>query len=273
MSTVDSSTNVNITQWVDAELRLLGGLNVRLFKLLEAIQRTGSINQAAKDIGMTYKGGWEMIERANNLAPKMLVTTVVGGSRGGGTCLTATGSALLALYTQLQQEHQQFLAQLNQRLNDNQDITFLLKRFTMKTSARNQLFGKIVAISASTVNVTLDIALKGSDTLVASITKESAKSLGIQVGLGVVGLIKAPQIMLVTDFGGYQLSARNQLTGTVTRIQKGSVHTEVILVLKGGDSIAATVTNESIDALGLAVGAPATAVFKASAVIVGVAVE
>lgn len=123
------------------------------------------------------------------------------------------------------------------------------------------------------MNVTLDIALKGSDTLVASITKESAESLGIQIGLGVVGLIKAPHIMLVTDFGGYKLSARNQLTGTVTRIQKGSVNTEVILVLKGGDSIAATVTNDSIQSLGLTVGNPATAVFKAGAVIVGVAVE
>lgn len=273
MSTVESSSNLNSPQWVDAELRLLGGLNVRLFKLLQAIQRTGSINQAAKEIGMTYKGGWEMIERANNLAPKALVTTVVGGSRGGGTCLTATGSAMLTLFTQLQQEHQQFLAQLNQRLNDNRDITFLLKRFTMKVSARNQLFGKVVAISTGAVNVTLDIALKGSDTLVATITKRSAESLGIQIGLGVVGLVKAPQMMLVTDFDGYKLSARNQLTGTVTRIQKGGVNTEVIIMLKGGDTLAATVTNDSIESLGLVVGNPATAVFKAGAVIVGVAVE
>ncbi|MCX7086916.1 MAG: LysR family transcriptional regulator, partial [Methylococcales bacterium] len=112
MSNIESPSNPNKTQWVDAELRLLGGLNVRLFKLLEAIQRTGSINRAAKEIGMTYKGGWEMIERASNLAPKVLVLTTVGGSQGGGTRLTATGSALLALFTQLQQEHQLFLMQL-----------------------------------------------------------------------------------------------------------------------------------------------------------------
>ncbi|NOT84939.1 MAG: TOBE domain-containing protein [Methylococcaceae bacterium] len=143
----------------------------------------------------------------------------------------------------------------------------------MKASARNQLFGKVVAVSIGTVNVTLEIALKGSDTLVATITKESAESLGIQVGLGVVGLIKAPQIMLVTDFGGYKLSARNQLTGTVTRIQKGGINTEVVIALKGGDSLAATVTNDSVESLGLVVGNPATAVFKAGAVIVGVSAD
>ncbi|NOT83797.1 MAG: molybdenum-dependent transcriptional regulator, partial [Methylococcaceae bacterium] len=151
MSDFEQQVQSDHSQWVDAELRLLGGLNTRLFKLLKAIQRTGSINQAAKAIGMTYKGGWEMIERANNLAPKVLVSTAVGGSQGGGTRLTATGSAMLALFTDIQQEHQQFLMQLNQRLNDNQDITFLLKRFTMKASARNQLFGKVVAVSIGTV--------------------------------------------------------------------------------------------------------------------------
>ncbi|MEQ1635250.1 MAG: TOBE domain-containing protein [Methylococcales bacterium] len=273
MSDFELPNNPNNRQWVDAELRLLGGLNMRLFKLLEAIQRTGSINQAAKEIGITYKGGWEMIERANNFAPKVLVTTAVGGSKGGGTRLTATGSAFLELFMQLQREHKQFLGQLNQRLSNNQDIVFLLKRLTMKVSARNQLFGQVVSATAGTVNVTIEIALKGGETLVASITKESADSLGIQKGLTVVGLIKAPQIIVVTDFGGYRLSARNQLTGTVYRIQKGGVNSEVIINLKGGDSLAATLTNDSVEALGLEVGKTATAVFKAGAVILGVAFE
>ncbi|SJM94347.1 Molybdenum transport protein ModE [Crenothrix polyspora] len=273
MSDFEQPVNVNLPPWVDAELRLLGGLNERLFKLLAAIQKTGSINQAAKEIGMTYKGGWEMIERANNLAPKVLVSTAVGGSQGGGTRLTPAGLSFLELFTRIQQEHRQFLEQLNQRLTSSQDVVFLLKRLIMKASARNQLFGKVVSVFAGTVNVTLEIVLKGGETLVATITKESAEALGIQKGLAVVGLIKAPQIMLVTDFGGYRLSARNQLAGTITRIQLGAVNAEVIIALKGGDSIAATVTNESIESLALAVGNPATAVFKAGAVVIGVAAE
>lgn len=273
MSNFEPSVNPNTPQWVNADLRFLGGLNERLFKLLEAIQRTGSINQASRDIGMTYKGGWEMIERANNLAPKILVTTAIGGSQGGGARLTPAGIAFLELFTQIQHEHKQFLGQLNQRLAASHDVVFLLKRLIMKASARNQLFGKVVSVSTGTINVTVNIDLKGGETLSATITKESADMLGIRKGLSVVGLIKAPQIMLVTDFGGYRLSARNQLIGTVTRIQQGAVNAEVIIQLKGGDSLAATVTNDSIESLALAVGNPATAVFKAGSVVIGVATE
>lgn len=141
----------------------------------------------------------------------------------------------------------------------------------MKASARNQLFGKITGVRVGVTYAEVDISLKGGDTLCASITKESVDALGLAVGLDAVALIKAPQIVIVKDFGGYKLSARNQLSGTVARIQKGAVNAEVVIELPGGETLAATVTNDSVDSLGLAVGESATAVFKAGAVIVGVA--
>jgi molybdate transport system regulatory protein len=259
------------TPLVASDLKLIGGLNERLFRLLAAVETTGSINQAAKEVGLTYKGAWEMIERANNLAPQLLVSTAVGGKQGGGTQLTASGKGFLNLFLQIQAEHQQFLVQINQRLMNNREVIHLLKRLVVKASARNQFFGKVSKISDDRMNVEVIVALKGDETIVATITKKSAESLGIKTGVEVVALIKAPQIMLVTDFAGFRLSARNQLPGTVSRIQKGSVNAEVIVALKGGDSIAATITNESLETLALAVGCPATAIFKAGAVILGVA--
>lgn len=256
---------------VTGDIRLIGGLNERLFKLIASIDRTGSINQAAKEVGLTYKGAWEMIERANNLSPKILVSTAVGGRQGGGTRLTPAGKAFLQLFTQIQEEHCQFLEAVNLRLASSQDTLFLLKRLIMKASARNQFFGKVTEVSIGAVNVTVVISLKGGETIVAGITKESAESLGIKSGVDVVALVKAPQVIVITDFGGYRISARNQLTGTVSRIQKGAVNSEVVIDLKGGDSVAATVTNESIETLALNIGNPATAVFKAGSVILGVA--
>lgn len=256
---------------VDGDIRLIGGLNERLFRLLAAIETTGSISQAARDVGLTYKGAWEMLERANNLSPQVLVSTAVGGKQGGGSQLTAAGKMLLNLFVQIQAEHQQFLAQMNQRLSTNQEFIFLLKRLIMKASARNQFFGKVTAISIGAVNVEVVVALSGGETIAAQITKESLESLAIKTGSEVLVLIKTSQIILVTDFGGFRLSARNQLVGTVSRIQKGAVNAEVTLELKGGNSIAATITNESLETLELAVGNPATAVFKAGAVILGVA--
>jgi len=264
-------SNLDPVPLVEADLRLVGGLNERLFKLLAAVEQTGSINKAAKVVGLTYKGAWEMIERANNLSPKILVATLVGGAQGGGTQLTSAGKTFLNLFTDIQREHTDFLLKLNQRLSHNQEIAFLLKRLIMKASARNQFTGKVLEVTTGSVNVEVTVALKGGESIVATITKSSADDLGIKTGLDVIALIKAPQVLLISDFGGYKLSARNQLQGTVARIQAGSVNADVIIELAGGDSIAATITHDSIENLGLKVGCTATAVFKSGAVILGVA--
>jgi molybdate transport system regulatory protein len=141
----------------------------------------------------------------------------------------------------------------------------------MKASARNQFTGIVSDVLIGTVNAEVHLSLKGGETIVASITKESVENLGIKSGLEVIALVKVPQIIVVTDFGGYKLSARNQLQGTVTQVKPGAVNSEVDIELKSGNKVAATVTNESIESLGLRKGQSATAVFKAGAVILAVA--
>jgi molybdate transport system regulatory protein len=141
----------------------------------------------------------------------------------------------------------------------------------MLTSARNQFSGTVKAINIGAVNAEVLIGLKGGETIIASITKESINNLGLNEGKDVVALVKAPQIILVSDFGGYKLSARNQLAGEITEVKPGTVNAEVDVKLKGGDMVAATVTNDSVENLGLKKGQSITAVFKAGAVILAVA--
>lgn len=141
----------------------------------------------------------------------------------------------------------------------------------MKISARNQFKGVVCGVTVGVVNVEVLIRLKGGDVLVASITKESTESLGIKEGIEVIALVKAPQIIIATDLGGYRLSARNQLQGKVTKITLGAVNSEIDVELAGGgDIVAATVTNDSVENLGLKEGQIATAIFKAGAVILAV---
>jgi molybdate transport system regulatory protein len=256
---------------VDGDLRIGGYLNARLFDLLDAVDRIGSINRAARDVGLSYKGAWEMIEKANNLSPRLLIETATGGRDGGGTKLTDTGRRLLTLFRKLQEEHRLFLETVNRNLADDAELLLWLRRLFMKASARNQWFGKVTDLEIGAVNAEVSIALKGGVNLVASVTKESVESLGLSTGKDVLALVKAPLVVVVTDLEGYRLSARNQLAGTITHLQKGAVNAEVVIGLPGGDSVAASITNESVDSLGLAVGKPATAVFKAGAVILGVA--
>lgn len=140
----------------------------------------------------------------------------------------------------------------------------------MKTSARNQFSGSVVDVMIGAVNAEVHVGLQGGAVVVASITKESVDNLGIKAGQEVIALVKAPQIIVVSDFGGYKISARNQLQGVVTEVKPGSVNSEIDIELKGGEKLAATVTNDSVETLGLRKGQSVTAVFKASAVLLAV---
>ena len=91
----------------------------------------------------------------------------------------------------------------------------------------------------------------------------------LEVGTQAFALVKASSVIVVTDAEGARFSARNRLTGSVSRLVPGAVNTEVVIDLPGGGAVAAIITNESSNALALSVGSAATAIFKASSVIVG----
>ena len=138
----------------------------------------------------------------------------------------------------------------------------------MKSTARNQFAGTVSELDIGPVSTRVVIALRGSGEIVATMTTAAAKQLKLKKGKEALALIKASAVVLVSDFAGWKLSASNQLAGTVSRVERGAVSSLVVLTLPGGGAITATVTNEGVDALGLAVGRPASAVFKANAVLV-----
>jgi molybdate transport system regulatory protein len=63
---------------------------------LARIADSGSITQAAKAMGMSYKAAWDAIDTMNNLAGEPLVQRTTGGKGGGGTTLTQRGEQLVA---------------------------------------------------------------------------------------------------------------------------------------------------------------------------------
>lgn len=267
--TDSSDHNTTSTAWVDGELRL-AGLDRRMIVLLRAIDQSGSINQAAKQVGLSYKGAWQVIERANNNAPKTLVSTATGGSKGGGTCLTESGRALLALFTRLEQQHRQFLEQLNRNLADDPDTVLLLQRLVVKTSARNQIFGSITEIHADVVNAEVAVKLKGGEQVIANITQASLSNLGLQIGADAVLLINSADITLSTDSDPNRYAACNRLSCSVIRVQQDEVNAEVIVLLPGGETLVALITSESAQSLALVPGMKVWAMFKSNAPVLGV---
>lgn len=140
----------------------------------------------------------------------------------------------------------------------------------MKVSARNVFSGTVSAITPGSVNAEVLLSLPGGDQLVAIVTLASVTTLGLAVGQPAIALVKAPWVILLTDAGDVRFSARNQLTGTVSALQPGAVNTEVALTLPGGTAVYAVITNEASQELGLTIGASATALIKASHVVLGV---
>lgn len=140
----------------------------------------------------------------------------------------------------------------------------------MKVSARNVFKGSVSSVVPGAVNAEVVIDLPGGDSLVAIVTQESVKNLGLEVGKEAIALVKAPWVMLMTDGGDIRLSARNCLAGTVESIADGAVNAEVTVALPGGARVVAMVTRDSVARLGLAPGVDVSAVIKASHVIVGV---
>mgnify|MGYP000010461520 CR=1 FL=1 len=253
---------------IQAELKLAGRLDARFFALLDALQATGSINKAARTAGLSYKGAWLLLESACNLANEPLLETATGGAGGGGTSLTPAARGLLEAWRSLQTEQREFLRAQEARLAQLPALSGLLRRMSMKTTARNQFAGTVKAVEVGPVSAQVTIALKNGEEITATMTAAAAQRLKLKKGKEAIALIKASAVVLVTDFAGWQLSARNQLAGTVSRLERGAVSSLVVLTLPGGATITASVTNEGVEALDLKVGVAATAVFKAYSVMV-----
>lgn len=251
----------------------VGGANIGgpgRVELLAKIAECGSITQAAKAMKMSYKAAWDAVDTMNNLAGEPLVERLSGGKGGGGTRLTARGEQLVANFRLIEHEHRRFIDQLSRQTEGITDDYLLIRRMSMKTSARNQFLGTVSRFKPGAVNDEVEIEIPGGIRIVAIVTRESSDSLGLQPGSEAFALIKSSSIIIVTEPQGARFSARNQLHGTVTRVHPGAVNTEVVIELPGGNTVAAIVTNESSQGLELAPGKAVTAIFKASSVIVAI---
>lgn len=140
----------------------------------------------------------------------------------------------------------------------------------MKVSARNVFMGKITSLTDGAVNAEVELTTAGGDKIVAIVTEGSVKSLGLAVGQDAIAYVKAPWVMVLTGDSNVRFSARNQFAGKVASVSKGAINAEVAIELPGGTVVYAVITNQAVLELGLKPGAAATALIKASHVVLGV---
>lgn len=253
---------------MQAEILLTLKLQQRLFAdprriaLLKQVDTTGSISQGARNAGISYKSAWDAINEMNQLSDQPIVDRSTGGKGGGGAVLTRYGQRLLQLYDLLAQIQQKAFDVLSD--DDALPLDSLLaaiSRFSLQTSARNQWFGTITRRDHQQVQEHVDVLLAdGTTRLKVAITVRSGDRLGLEEGKEVLVLLKAPWVGITRD---PQVAARadNQLTGTISRIERGPTQCEVLMSLPDGQTLCATLPDA--EAAALSEGEEAIAWFNA----------
>jgi len=263
-----SKVAVTAPLWVQKEAQnFLGGNRI---DLLEQIEQCGSISTAAKAAGMSYKTAWDALNLMNNLADQPLTVAATGGSGGGGTRLTEEGKKVVHLYRLIEAEHQGMLARLEEDLGDFENYLPLLQRMTMRISAKNAFSGTVSKIVREISVSQVVLQLKSGHQMTAVVSTDSVDALGLEVGSSAYALVKASSVMIAKNYLSLKISAKNRITGRITKITESAVLGEVVLDIGAGETITATITDSSVKNLDLKEGDEVWAVVKSTSVIVGV---
>ncbi len=179
------------------------GASDKRIDILRRIGEAGSISEAARASGVSYKAAWQALETLANLAGVPLVEKAVGGSGGGGARLTAAGLQVLQAADALQQSRARTLAELARTPSRPADVdTGALQAqagvqraaLALRTSMRNQFSCVVASLRPVQGMVRVRLTLAEDLVLHSRITRESAQLLGLQAGLPVLALCKATAV-------------------------------------------------------------------------------
>ncbi len=202
--------------------------------LLRLVGECGSISEAARRAGVSYKAGWQAMDTLSNLAGTSLVERAVGGSGGGGARLTPAGEQLLQMAARLAQARRQVIASLADPGVPTGLPAGLLPALALRTSMRNQLPCTVRALRPLQGMVVVQLDVGAKQTLVSRVTRESVQLLGLARGTPALALFKATAVRITateTNDPG-----TNQLDGTVVRSGRAAA-AELALALPGGSRV------------------------------------
>ncbi|MHA6162453.1 TOBE domain-containing protein [Pseudomonas sichuanensis] len=235
--------------------------------LLQHVAEQGSITRAAKAAGISYKAAWDAIDELNNLADQPLVERSTGGRGGGGARLSAEGERVLRLYQRLQALQTQML----EAAEHTSDLD-LLGRLMLRTSARNQLQGRISGLRREGRHDRISLTLGGGLEIEALITRGSTERLELTLGATVLALLKAGWLQLLGADEQAEHGS-NCLKATVEEVSADDgEQREVRLVLGNGQTLCAIAEQPWLEQHQVQAGCEIRVQFHPSYVLLGVPV-
>ena len=135
----------------------------------------------------------------------------------------------------------------------------------MRLSIRNQLEGTIESVTRGAVMGTVRVRLTGGEDMTSAITLDAVDELKLAEGQQVKALVKSTDVAVATN-GVPGLSIRNQIPGTVARVDNGAVMTTVTVNIGAGQSVVSAITKDGADDLKLTAGDAVTMLVKSTEV-------
>ncbi len=261
-------------------------LSDKRIDILRQIGEGGSISQAARAVGVSYKAAWQAVDTLTNLAGTPLVQRAVGGAGGGGAVLTDAGQQLLAAADAMAQARGAVLS----RWQADPHAGPAVARLAVRTSMRNQWPCVVqgVQVHGQIVLVHLGLALAvaggvaserpesdrgdGAEFLAARITRESAELLGLQPGLAVQALCKATAVRVERAAPGTSMpqapASTYRLPAKAVRVVRGALGDEVAAELMlGARATGVQMVGFAAPGSGLRVGSRVVLVVEDTAVV------
>ncbi len=208
-------------------------LSDKRIEVLRKIGETGSISQAARETGISYKAAWQAIDTLTNLTGVTLVEKAVGGIGGGGARLTEAGNRLLEIADVLLENRNEVL----KHFQDDQTTSgqHRVSTLSIRTSMRNYLPCHVVGLKMNGQVVRVCLAVVDEiPGIISRITRTSAELLGLEAGLSVIAMFKAMAVKVSDEAPSENMTSANHLQGTVTRVSRGASGDEITLELKPG---------------------------------------
>ena len=157
--------------------------------LLRRISEKGSLTDASRVVGISYRNAWGRIKRLESIYGVRILDTKIGGATGGSAKLTPQGMALF-------KEFRHMRKYLFNALGDSESAG----NVRYKLSARNTLGAKVIGIERGDITSLIRMASPAPVHLTSIISNEAVDDLGLRVGDRVQAIVKSTEVMIAKPF-------------------------------------------------------------------------
>lgn len=155
-------------------------------EILKYIKEYGSLSEATKRLGMSYRYAWGYVKSIEKILGGKILETFKGGKSGGG------GARLTKLGTSVLDEYERISSRLNEVVRD----TKFMEVSGLKISARNRFKGKVISVEKNGITAKVKVEVTTPIVVTALISKEAVEDLKIMIGDKVEAIVKSTEVMI-----------------------------------------------------------------------------